>query len=242
MEAESFKIPIEEFEEDIDLELPREKKKDILDLFTNSNKICSKDEFKKISYKLHAACRDCNLELIKILLGKTIKNESLDLSFKIDETSQTASLFNSNENVSELNIPRTVQHENTEYLITSISGINANTKRNIERINFTEDSAIKTIYNYAFSNSNIEEILIPSKVSKICEGAFSCCLYLAKVEIPPNSNLQTIESNVFYNTYIKELYFPSSLKELKEGWCNFTNNLTKNYNFTIEWSIHIYRR
>ena len=32
MEAESFKIPIEEFEEDIDLELPREKKKDILDL------------------------------------------------------------------------------------------------------------------------------------------------------------------------------------------------------------------
>lgn len=119
-------------------------------------------------------CRDENLELIKILLSKTTKNESKDLSFKIDETRRTASLFNSNENISELIIPRTVQHESTEYLITSISGININ----IERINFTEDSAIKTIYKYAFSHSKIREIFIPSQVQKY--GKMHLVLYKSK--------------------------------------------------------------
>ena len=86
---------------------------------------------------------------------------------------------------------------------------------------------MQTIVPYSFSSTSIEEIFIPSSVIKICEGAFSYCEYLTKVEIQLNSNLQTNGKHAFYNTEIEELYFPPSLKELKEGWCTGANKLTK---------------
>ena len=55
---------------------------------------------------------------------------------------------------------------------------------------------------------------------KICDGTFSDCYDLQKVEIPTNSNLQIIERNAFLFSKIEEIYFPTSLEKLKEGWCN----------------------
>ena len=158
-----FKIPIEEYKDDMNMEAMSEKKKEILDLFTNYNNLGSKEEFDEIESNLHKACSKFDTELIKIYLSKTIKNDSKTLKFKIDQTNQTASLFKVKNKITEVVIPRTVRHESTEYLITSISGACID----IKTIKFVEDSAIETIYDNAFTGSNIEEIYFPSSLKEL---------------------------------------------------------------------------
>lgn len=84
------KFPIEEYVIDMETYLTKEKKNEILDLFSNSNNLLSEEEFKEIKYKLHNACQDGDLELIKILLSETIQDDSKDLTFKIDKTNHTS--------------------------------------------------------------------------------------------------------------------------------------------------------
>lgn len=66
LKANSFDIPIENFEKDMNAESAREKKNEILNLFTYFNNLCSEYDFNEI-------------ELIKILLSETIINESKEL-------------------------------------------------------------------------------------------------------------------------------------------------------------------
>ena len=114
-------IPIEDYEDDMNTELSRDKKEEITELLTNHCQIRSQTELDKIKYKLHVACKKGDLELIKILLSETIENETNDLTFKINKTNKTASLFTiNNEEIEHLIVPRTVKHESEEYLITSI--------------------------------------------------------------------------------------------------------------------------
>lgn len=68
LEQKIFEIPVTCYEEDLDSELSKDKKKDILDLFKNHNKLNSKHEFDKISVQLHFACQQGDVDLIKILL------------------------------------------------------------------------------------------------------------------------------------------------------------------------------
>ena len=67
----------------------------------------------------------------------------------------SASLFKNDHNIEEVIIPRTIEHESDEYLITSIAGTN---------------TQIKSIYRYAFYNSEIEEIYFPTCLKKLKEG------------------------------------------------------------------------
>ena len=140
-----------------------DKKERILDLFRNHNVLRSADEFFQVEYKLHFVCREGGLELIKILLSETIENDSKDFLFKIDKTNKAASLFKVNQKLEHLNIPRTVQHNMNEYLVTSISNI----KSKIKTIEFEEDSAIKTIYGNSFNDSDVEEIYLPKSLTEL---------------------------------------------------------------------------
>ena len=94
LKTKIFKIPIEEYEEDMNTEFSKEKKKDILDLFTNHNKLRSKDEYKQFESDLHLSCQQGDLELIQIYLSETINNDSNELTFKIDKTKRTAHCLN----------------------------------------------------------------------------------------------------------------------------------------------------
>ncbi|KAK8849998.1 hypothetical protein M9Y10_018592 [Tritrichomonas musculus] len=138
LESMIFKIPIKEFEKDIDSVISKEKKLEIIELLGKSNKILTEEEFEEIEEELHEACQKGDIGLIKIYLSKCVQNEKQELTFKINETTKTASLFKVNTNISQLTIPRTIQYESTEYLITSITGTN----RDIKTINFVEDSGI----------------------------------------------------------------------------------------------------
>ena len=51
LESKMFKIPVYRYKEDINSLLSKEKKEEILDLFTNSNQLRSEKEFKEIEDK-----------------------------------------------------------------------------------------------------------------------------------------------------------------------------------------------
>ena len=127
----------------METELGKAKKKEILDIFANCNNFHSEEEFEEVKGILHELCMKGDVDLIKIYLNETVEDEFKDFSFKIDKTNQTASLFEVKKNARQIIIPRSIKHESTEYLITSISGIWNDT---ISKIKFVEDSAVKTFH------------------------------------------------------------------------------------------------
>ena len=176
-----FKIPTEEFEKHLNIELSKEKVKEILDILKNSNNLRTKEEFEEIKIRLYTSCRKGEIELTKIYLNEKIENE--DLTFKIDKSNQTASLFKVNKIFEQLTIPRTVKHESIDYLITSITG----TGNNIKTIKFVDNSAMRTIYSDAFSQSKIEEIHFPSSLIELQSGWCFGTDELTKIIISPSN-------------------------------------------------------
>ena len=118
-----FQIPIEKYVNSINIESSIKKKNEIIDLLTNHNHLRSEEEYNQIDTKLLTACREGNIELIKICLSETVHNDSKDLTFKIDKTNKTASLFQVSSKIDHLVIPRIIKLESTDYLITSIIDI-----------------------------------------------------------------------------------------------------------------------
>ena len=106
-----FKIPINEYEEDIETKLSNEKREEIYDLFNNHNLLKSERDFEEIKEPLHYACQECDLELIKILLSDTFRNyyNGRLLIFKINKTNNTASIIKVQTKLEELIVPRTVE-------------------------------------------------------------------------------------------------------------------------------------
>ncbi|KAK8870615.1 hypothetical protein M9Y10_008502 [Tritrichomonas musculus] len=88
-----YEIPIEDFESDMNTESSKDKKERILDLFRNHNELKSEEEYSDIESHLHYACREGDLELIKILLSETIEDDSKYFLIKIDEINKTASFL-----------------------------------------------------------------------------------------------------------------------------------------------------
>lgn len=195
-ESKSIQISIEEYEEDISIGFQKEKKQEIINLFKNRNIICFDNyDYNEISYRLHLACREGDKDYIKIIFNDTIKNETKDLTFKIDKSNQTASLFRVNKAIDELIIPRTVKYESDEYLITSITG----TYNEIKTIKFAEDSAVNTFYQSAFESPStaditVETIYFPASLNELKERWCSETDNLTKIVIT-YSNI--IENYIF---------------------------------------------
>ena len=191
-ESKLIQIPIDKYEKDMDTELGREKKEEILNIFTNSNNLRSKEEFfNDIKPKLHILCSKGEVEHIRILFNETIQDSSQKLKFKIDKTNRTASLFKVSDDVEELIIPRTVEHESIDYIITSICIFR---NKNIKKLKFSEDSEVETIYEYVFS-SKIEKICFPASLKELKDGWCICTNYLTKITISPsNSHFKLIEN------------------------------------------------
>ena len=73
---------------------------------------------------------------------------------------------------------------------------------------------ITTISSYAFSESSITYIHIPSHITQICTGAFDRCEKLQQVDIPHDSNLTKIEKCVFQLISIKKIFIPDLITEI----------------------------
>ena len=139
------------------------KRKKMFDLFKNHNKLKSENEYREIESQLHYACKEGDLELIKILISETIEDDSKNFLIKIDKTNKTASFYGSNQKYHDLIIPRTVKHKKNDYLVNSICGLHDAIYSESSNIKFEEKSAVSTIYGY---NHKFHDLIIPRTVKQ----------------------------------------------------------------------------
>lgn len=63
----------------------------------------------------------------------------------------------------------------------------------LRKIEFDPDSQLQIIGKQSFAFTQIQSILIPPHVTRICENAFFLCDTLSTIEIPTKSELKTFE-------------------------------------------------
>ena len=142
--------------------------------------------------------------------------EENNIIYSLNDDENTSFVIGHKRKAEEIYIPRSINHENKEYDVIGILS-KAFESSEIKYIQFSNDSKLQTINQYAFSRSAIMSIRIPSSVTSIGEGAFCNCYQLEIIEIPNDSKLQTIEKNAFYRTLIQNIRIPSSVTLIGES-------------------------
>lgn len=132
---------------------------------------------------------------------------------------KTAEIINNNFACGDVFIPRSIKHNNQEFIVIGILD-NSFAQSKIMSIQFPSDSEIRIIGKNAFKSTSLTNITIPLHVTKICEGSISECRNLQHIEFHPESELKTIEKNAFAYSWIKSINLPSKVCELEEGWSN----------------------
>ena len=80
---------------------------------------------------------------------------------------------------------------------------------------FAEGSRLEKLEAHCFSESGLEEIIIPSSVATIESCAFYLCKRLRKVIFQEGSRLQEICKMCFYGSGLEEFVAPPGLKEIE---------------------------
>ena len=139
------------------------------------------------------------------------------LLFTLNDDKMTAGIKGLNSNLKDIFIPKTINIDSKEYIITSILENAFENNSTIKTVRFSEDSELQIIGKRAFYNSSLVTITIPRTVTRICEKSF-CCSQLKQIIIPDDSNLQTIEKTAFYGCTLSCFSIPPSVTELQKGW------------------------
>lgn len=87
--------------------------------------------------------------------------------------------------------------------------------KSIQKVSFSNDSNLKIIQKYAFSNSALQTITIPKTVLKICEYAFYWCHYFKRVCFDIDSELKIIEKCAFGNSSLESIIIPSKVETIE---------------------------
>lgn len=128
-------------------------------------------------------------------MSKKITDEN-GINYEIDENNFTAKIVQSLRTMSHIFIPRFINFQSKEYIITKISENSFSENRSIQIINITEDSAIISIEKNSFSYSSLKQINIPASVQELEEGWCNNTSNLKKVTISPNNpNFQYADDN-----------------------------------------------
>ncbi len=117
--------------------------------------------------------------------------------------------------------------DNTCY---SVSGIGTATNESTIVIPFTYNGLpVENILDNAFENcKNIEEIIIPNSVWRICYDAFESCTNLKKVQLP--SSLTVIEASAFYNCVaLNDINLHDGITEIGSSTFMYCRDLEKIY-------------
>lgn len=88
--------------------------------------------------------------------------------------------------------------------------------KQLQKVDFSENSELNSIEDFAFSLSSIEFISIPSTVIKICGRAFFNCDKLKKVDFKSNSKLLSIDDYSFSYSKIEKISIPSKVNRIGE--------------------------
>lgn len=132
------------------------------------------------------------------------------ISYVFNTTDNTAIVRGAN-NISEINIPATVNYQGGSYTVTEIAS------------NAFQDS------------SNLERVVLPNTIEKIGMNAFENCTKLKNVVLP--SSLKEIRNNAFKGcTSLKDIILPNGMSEIKYGTFMGCTSLTS---ITIPNSVEI---
>lgn len=119
--------------------------------------------------------------------------EKSGLSYKINQNDFTAQITKS-EVEGNLFIPRSIFHQSQEYVITEINKNSFQYNDHIESIEFSKDSRLRSIGEYAFAFSSLKSISIPSTVKELKYGWCSHSWSLANINLSPdNENFAYID-------------------------------------------------
>ena len=162
-------------------------------------------------------------------MDNTVKDK--DLCFEIDPVDFIAKLDHSPDAGQEIFIPSSINYQSQEFIVKIIlDGCFVN-NRTVKIVNFPQNSQLSSINKYAFSNSLIEKISIPSSLTQIEDFAFSSCKFLKNIEFPDDIKLATLGSNAFSYSSIRRIKIPSSVLKIENGAFYYCQQL-----FSIEFS------
>lgn len=90
--------------------------------------------------------------------------------------------------------------------------------KNIDELNFGENSQLKTIYSAAFASSHIKKVTIPKSVTTIektqSQGAAFESAGIEELIFEEGSQLETIDNAVFSQNSISKVVIPKSVKTI----------------------------
>lgn len=133
-----------------------------------------------------------------------IKVEEDGIVYLINKEEKTAGVYKTNTEEQSVIIPRSLQYEGQEYIITRIMKDSFNSPyEEITSVQFAKDSNLLIIEKEAFNKSYLEKIDIPASITTICEAAFENSMYLKETNIPNDTHLQTIKRNAFFFVQLK---------------------------------------
>ena len=146
-----------------------------------------------------------------------ITTNQANLRYLLNKTNHTATIVGSNEEENDFIVPRSIEYESQEYLITSIGERSFCSNHSIYSIYFSDDSCLETIEERAFSHSSLNFIQLPSSLVQIEEKSFAYCDELTEIEIPEDSQLTVIGKNAFYCSSIESILIPQKVTKICEG-------------------------
>ena len=120
---------------------------------------------------------------------------------------------------------RDIKHIKVPSYIKYISPYCFSDCKNIESIEFEENSELISLGNNSFSNSSIEQINIPENVKIIEKYAFSYCTQLKTINFTKNSKLEKIGEASFISTGIECIEIPDLIIKIEENTFNYCCNL-----------------
>lgn len=135
---------------------------EIIDILFNKIQIDDYSRFLEIKTSLYSYCNAYNVKRVYQLTRKTVTKNGL--IFYLFDDSKTASVALYNSIKSEIVIPKSVQYKNNDYIVISIAEEAFKDSNGVTSIICANDSEIQTIENYAFSNSSVTNISIPSTI------------------------------------------------------------------------------
>lgn len=103
--------------------------------------------------------------------------EQNGIEYYLNFNKKTASIIGNKIDEDDIFIPRSIKYLSSEHLITNILEYSF-AESTIKLVEFAPDSAILTIEKNAFVESKIENIKIPSSLTKIDKLTFYNCEYL----------------------------------------------------------------
>lgn len=137
------------------------------------------------------------------ITNKQLKVNQIPFTYLINKEEKTAKIIGTDHANGDFIIPRSINYEGQDFIISSIREQLFSYCLKIKSIQFSPDSEVRQIEKKLFPGSSIKKVFIPNKVIQICEGAFANCSKLSQIEISPDSKLMIIEKSAFYSSNIE---------------------------------------